>query len=94
MRVPSVRRLALMLGVLVLAGKGAQGLRNMLASLLARRSALAGAASTAAIAAAPEWRLFSVFLRDLQEKKVTKVLLAADHVLVHAAEGGAVYKCV
>lgn len=91
MKVPSARRLALMLGVLVLAGKGAQGLRNMLVSLLARRHAPAIAA---AASAAPQWRLFSAFLRDLQDQKVAKVLLAADHVLVHAKEGGDAYKYV
>lgn len=89
MKVPSARRLALMLGVLVLAGKGAQGLRNVLMSLLARRNTPAIAA-----VAVPQWRLFSAFLKDLQEKKVAKVLLAADHCLVHAKDGAEVYKCV
>lgn len=92
MKVPSARRLALMLGVLVLAGKGAQGLRNVLMSLLARRNTPAIAA--AAAVAAPQWRLFSAFLNDLQEKKVAKVLLAADHCLVHAKDGAEVYKYV
>ncbi|GAB9468803.1 ATP-dependent zinc metalloprotease FtsH [Globisporangium polare] len=87
MKVPSARRLALMLGVLVLAGKGAQGLRNVLMSLLARRNTPAIAA-----VAVPQWRLFSAFLKDLQEKKVAKVLLAADHCLVHAKDGAEVYK--
>lgn len=92
MKVPSARRLALMLGVLVLAGKGAQGLRNVLVSLLARRNTPAIVA--AASVAAPQWRLFSAFLKDLQEKKVAKVLLAADHCLVHATDGAEVYKYV
>lgn len=90
MKVPSARRLALMLGVLVLVGKGAQGLRNLLVRLLTRTDSSKKA--IAAAAAVPQWRLFSAFLKDLQDQKVEKVLLAADHCLVHAKNGADAYK--
>ncbi|RLN43688.1 hypothetical protein BBJ28_00024382 [Nothophytophthora sp. Chile5] len=76
--------------VLVLAGKGARGLRALLVSLLARARALTLPASAAA--APPPWRLFSSFLRDLRDERVGKVLLAADHCIVTAKDGAETYK--
>lgn len=83
------RRVLVMLGVLLLVGKGAQGVRNLLARLLLR-----GDPKTVEAAAAPAWRLFSTLLKDLSDKKVSKVLLAADYCVVHAKDSVETYKCV
>ncbi|KAF4315704.1 hypothetical protein BBO99_00009210 [Phytophthora kernoviae] len=67
---------------------GARGLRFFLGSMLLRLRTL-----TAADSPAPSpWRLFSVFLGDLRDKRVGKVLLAGDHCIVQAKEGVEKYK--
>lgn len=85
MRVPSVtpRRALLAVGVLVVLRKGMQGLRELITSWLA-----ASAGNTAA----PPWRLFSQLLRDLNEHKVAKVLLASNFVVVQGRDAADTYK--
>jgi hypothetical protein len=48
-----------------------------------------------AASAAPPWRLFSAFLQGLRDKKIAKVLLANEFVLVQGKQGVIdTYKCV
>ncbi|DAZ95465.1 TPA: hypothetical protein N0F65_002150, partial [Lagenidium giganteum] len=79
------RRWLLAIGVLLLAGKGSQGVRRLLLRLV-------GPSATRPAAASPPWRLFSDFLKDLQTHKVDKVLLAADFCLVQAKDSADMYK--
>ncbi|EEY63068.1 cell division protease ftsH [Phytophthora infestans T30-4] len=88
MRVPSARRFMTALCVLLLAGKGAQKLRLFVASMLAKFRALTATGSPTT----PAWRLFSVFLGDLKDHRVGKVLLAGDHCIVQAKDGAESYK--
>lgn len=88
MRVPSARRFVTALCVLLLAGKGAQKLRLFVASMLAKFRALTATGSPTT----PAWRLFSVFLGDLKDHRVGKVLLAGDHCIVQAKDGAESYK--
>ncbi|ETN13927.1 hypothetical protein PPTG_08604 [Phytophthora nicotianae INRA-310] len=88
MRVPSARRFLTALCVLLLAGKGAQRLRLVVASVLAKFRVLTADEASAS----PSWRLFSTFLGDLRDHRVGKVLLAGDHCIVQAKDGVDTYK--
>ncbi|TMW58937.1 hypothetical protein Poli38472_007082 [Pythium oligandrum] len=90
MRVPTPRRVLLAIGVLVVLRKGVQGVREALLSWL--QGSGDSSAVVAAAAASPPWRLFSAFLRDLRDDKVSKVLLASNFVLVQGKEGLDTYK--
>ncbi|KAJ0408880.1 hypothetical protein ATCC90586_007978 [Pythium insidiosum] len=83
MKPPTPRRVLLAIGVLLVLRKGVQGLRELLSSWAARN---------ASRALSPPWKLFSVFLQDLKDHKVAKVLLAAEYVLVQGREGVDTYK--
>ncbi|KAL7685272.1 putative AAA+ ATPase domain, ATPase, AAA-type, core, AAA ATPase, AAA+ lid domain-containing protein [Plasmopara halstedii] len=88
MKVPSARRFVTALCVLLLAGKGAQQLRLLVASVLARFRALSATkASTSS-----SIRLFSVFLNDLRNRSIGKVLLAGDYCIVQAKDSYKTYK--
>ena len=79
---PAPRRLLLALGVLFVAGKGAQTFKRVVLHLLVNSKP----------APVPPLRLFSDFLRDLQQHKVQKVLLATSFCLVEAKDAAQTYR--
>ncbi|KAI9919440.1 hypothetical protein PsorP6_017660 [Peronosclerospora sorghi] len=88
MRVPSARRFVTAVCVLLLAGRGSRTLCFYIMSLVKRLRAL-----TLTRASSPSsWKLFSVFLNDLKDHRVDKVLLAREYCTVYTKDHGDLYK--
>jgi ATP-dependent Zn protease len=78
---PQFRRLLAVIGMLILTGKSVQTIHKVIQSFLFK-----------AKSSTPPLLLFSTFLKDLQNQKVQKVLLATDYFLVHAKGAIAPYR--